>query len=246
MSDFFQTGAIATLHRLGRTDVTRLEKELTAFAEETPIALVLPCHAKELGTKALKLMIRELKNVTYLKQIIVGVDQAGPREWKRARRFFAQLPQKPTLLWLHGPRLQRLYPDRGGALLPVLHLAQEVFGYISEDVEKYVGTLFDLGPAHVHEVVTFYTMYFRRPRGRHVLSVCHNLSCHLMGAQEIIAHLTSRLGIELGETTDDGRITLLTVECLCACEMAPMLQVDDRYEGHLTVEKVERLVDRLA
>jgi len=109
MSDFFQTGAIATLHRLGRTDVTRLEKELNAFAEDTPIALVLPCHAKELGTKALKLMIRELKNVAYLKQIIIGVDQAGPREWKRARRFFAQLPQKPTLLWLHGPRLQRLY-----------------------------------------------------------------------------------------------------------------------------------------
>ncbi len=142
-------------------------------------------------------------------------------------------------------RLQRLYPDRRGALLPVLHLAQEVFGYISEDVEKYVGTLFDLSPAHVHEVVTFYTMYFRRPRGRHVLSVCHNLSCHLMGAQEIIAHLKSRLGIELGETTDDGRVTLLTVECLCACEMAPMLQVDDRYEGHLTAEKVERLVDGL-
>ena len=142
-------------------------------------------------------------------------------------------------------RLQRLYPDRRGALLPVLHLAQEVFGYISEDVEKYVGTLFDLSPAHVHEVVTFYTMYWRRPRGRHVLSVCHNLSCHLMGAQEIIAHLKSRLGIEPGETTDDGRVTLLTVECLCACEMAPMLQVDDRYEGHLTAEKVERLVDDL-
>ena len=142
-------------------------------------------------------------------------------------------------------RLQRLYPDRRGALLPVLHLAQEVFGYISEDVEKYVGTLFDLSPAHVHEVVTFYTMYWRRPRGRHVLSVCHNLSCHLMGAQEIIAHLKSRLGIEPGETTDDGRVTLLTVECLCACEMAPMLQVDDRYEGHLTAEKVERLVDGL-
>jgi len=109
MSDFFQTGAIATLHRLGRTDVSRLEKELNAFAEETPIALVLPCHAKELGTKALKLILRELKNVTYLKQVIVGVDQAGPREWKRARRFFAQLPQKPTLLWVQGPRMQRLY-----------------------------------------------------------------------------------------------------------------------------------------
>src|SRR6266446_473144 len=109
MSDFFQTGAIATLHRLGRTDVARLEKELNAFSQGTPIALVLPCHAKELGTKALRLIVRELKNVTYLKQIIVGVDQAGPREWKRARRFFAQLPQKPTLLWVQGPRMQRLY-----------------------------------------------------------------------------------------------------------------------------------------
>jgi glucosyl-3-phosphoglycerate synthase len=109
MSDFFQTGAIATLHRLGRTDVARLEKELTGFAGETPIALVLPCHSRELGTKALKIILRELKSVGYLKQIIVGVDQAGPREWKRARRLFAQLPQKPTLLWLHGPRLQRLY-----------------------------------------------------------------------------------------------------------------------------------------
>ena len=96
------------MHRLGRTDVGRLEKELNAFSEETPIALVLPCHAKELGTKALKLIVRELKNVTYLKQIIVGVDQASPREWKRARRFFAQLPQKPTLLWTQGPRMQRL------------------------------------------------------------------------------------------------------------------------------------------
>ena len=143
-------------------------------------------------------------------------------------------------------RLQSLYPDKRGALLPVLQLAQGTFGYISLEVEEYVAKLFDLTPAHVHEVVTFYTLFFQEPKGRHVIAVCHNLSCHLMGAQEIIAHLTSRLGIELGETTDDGRITLLTVECLCACEMAPMLQVDDRYEGHLTVEKVERLVDRLA
>jgi len=109
MSDFFQTGAIATLHRLGGTDVPRLERELTAFAEETPIALVLPCHSKELGSSALKLILRELKTVQYLKQIIVGVDHAGPREWKKARQLFEPLPQKPTLLWLHGPRLQRLY-----------------------------------------------------------------------------------------------------------------------------------------
>jgi len=75
--------------------------------------------------------------------------------------------------------------------------------------------------------------------------VCHNLSCHLTGAQQIIGHLRTRLGIEPGETTVDGRITLLAVECLCACETAPMMQVDDRYEGNLTPARVDQLVDAL-
>jgi NADH-quinone oxidoreductase subunit E len=142
-------------------------------------------------------------------------------------------------------RLQAVYPDGRGALLPVLHMAQEAFSYISLEVEEYVGTLFELTPAHVHEVVTFYTMYFQQPAGRHVVAVCHNLSCHLMGAKGIVEHLTGRLGIEVGETTPDGRITLLTVECLCACEGAPMMQVDDRYEVNLTPEKVDRLLEGL-
>ena len=112
-------------------------------------------------------------------------------------------------------RLQSLYPDARGALLPVLHLAQDTFGYISLEVEEYVAGLFDLTPAHVHEVVTFYTLFFREPKGRHVVSVCHNLSCHLMGAKTIIDHLKQRLGIEMGETTPrwtgdapDGRVPL--------------------------------------
>jgi NADH-quinone oxidoreductase subunit E len=143
-------------------------------------------------------------------------------------------------------RLQGLYPDKQGALLPVLHMAQDTFGYISLEVEEYVAGLFDLTPAHVHEVVTFYTMFFREPKGRHVVAVCHNLSCHLLGAKAIIEHLERRLGIEVGETTPDARVTLLTVECLCACETAPMMQVDDRYEGFLTPEKVDRIVGELA
>jgi NADH-quinone oxidoreductase subunit E len=142
-------------------------------------------------------------------------------------------------------RLQSLYPDKRGALLPVLHLAQDAFGYISLDVEEYVGSLFGLAPAHVHEVVTFYTLFFREPKGRHIVSVCHNLSCHLMGAKTIIEHLKERLGLEVGETTPDGRVTLLTVECLCACEQAPMMQVDDRYEGNLTADKLDRILERL-
>jgi NADH-quinone oxidoreductase subunit E len=142
-------------------------------------------------------------------------------------------------------RLQGLYPDKRGALLPVLRLAQETFGYVSLEVEEYVAGLFDLSAAHVHEVVTFYTLFFQQPPGRHVVSVCHNLSCHLMGSKAIVQHLSQRLGVAVGETTADGRVTLLTVECLCACEQAPMMQVDDRYEGLLTPEKVDRILEGL-
>jgi NADH-quinone oxidoreductase subunit E len=142
-------------------------------------------------------------------------------------------------------RLQALYPDRRAALLPVLHMAQDAFGYISLEVEEYVAGLFDLTPAHVHEVVTFYTMFFQRPKGRHVVAVCHNLSCHLAGAPRILAHLKERLGLEVGQTTDDGRVTLLSVECLCACEHAPMMQVDDRYQFDLTPARVDRILEEL-
>jgi glucosyl-3-phosphoglycerate synthase len=109
MSDFFQTGAVATLHRLGPTDVPRMESELAEFAQETPISLVLPCHARELGTKALRGIVRELRGVRYLKQIIVGLDGASAKDWRRAKRFFAVLPQKPMLLWNSGPRMQAMF-----------------------------------------------------------------------------------------------------------------------------------------
>ena len=143
-------------------------------------------------------------------------------------------------------RLQSLYPEARGALLPVLHIAQDTFGYVSLEAEEYVAGLFGLSPAHVHEVVTFYTLYFQTPPGRHVVAVCHNLSCHLAGAQQILAHVKAQLGVEPGETTADGRVTLQAVECLCACEHAPMMQVDDRYELDLTPEKVDRILGSLA
>ncbi len=142
-------------------------------------------------------------------------------------------------------RLQSLYPDRRAALMPVLRMAQEKFGHLSLPVEEYIARLFDIAPAHVHEVVTFYALFFTKPVGRHVVSVCHNLSCHLMGAGNVIARLKDRLGIGVGETTKDGKVTLLSVECLCACEQAPMMQVDDCYEGNLTPEKINRILESL-
>jgi glucosyl-3-phosphoglycerate synthase len=119
MADFFQTGAIATLHRLGKPEVKRLERELVEFTQTSPIALVLPCHAKELGTKALRLILRELRGINYLKQIVVGIDHANSSDWKKAKRFFEQLPQKPTLIWMHGPRMQRLFKEAEEAELTI-------------------------------------------------------------------------------------------------------------------------------
>ena len=119
MADFFQTGAIATLHRLGPSNLERLERELLEFNRETPIALVLPCHIREVGTKALRNILRELRHVRYLSQIIVGIDGApGIRQWRKARHFFAQLPQKPILLWNDGPRVQNLFKRLEDAELP--------------------------------------------------------------------------------------------------------------------------------
>jgi glucosyl-3-phosphoglycerate synthase len=110
MSDFFQTGAIATLHRLGRPNVGQLERELEEFARETPIALVLPCHVRELASPALDRILRELRAVRYLSQIVVGIDGAEtPAQWKAARKVFSVLPQKPALLWNDGRRIGRLF-----------------------------------------------------------------------------------------------------------------------------------------
>ena len=143
-------------------------------------------------------------------------------------------------------RLQALYPEPRAALLPVLRMAQESWGYLTLEAEAYVASLFGLSPAHVHEVVTFYTLFHRQPVGRHVIAVCHNLSCTLRGAEDVLGYLEQKLEVEAGETTRDGRVTLLRVECLCACEVAPMMQVDDEYVGGLTREKIDAVLGGLA
>jgi len=109
MSDFLQSGTIATLHRLGSPNAERLEAELCGLAADTPIALVLPCHVRDLESPALGRILGELARVRYLHQIVVGIDGAdSPAKWKRARRIFGALPQKPLLVWTDGPRVSRL------------------------------------------------------------------------------------------------------------------------------------------
>lgn len=117
MADFFQNGPIATLPRLGEPDLPRLERELTAFAAERPIALVLPCHARELGTPALAGIIRHLHDAPYLAEIVVGLDGADAAAWKKARGLFAGLHAR--ILWHDGPRMKKLLAALADADLAV-------------------------------------------------------------------------------------------------------------------------------
>lgn len=137
------------------------------------------------------------------------------------------------------------YPNRQAACIPVLHLCQEQVGWISDEVIDFVARRLDLTPAHVKGVVTFYTLFNKQPVGKHTVAVCKTLSCSLRGAESLLRHCEKRLGIQIGETTKDGRITLRAVECLASCGSAPMMQVGKTYYENLTIEEVDRILDRL-
>ncbi len=125
------------------------------------------------------------------------------------------------------------YDQRRAATLPLLWLVQERFGHISEEAERWVGGLVGTTVAHVREVVSFYSMYRTAPAGRRELRVCTSLPCLLRGANELLHEIEKRLKIRPGETTPDGELTLTEVECLCACEIAPMAQLDEQFVGPL-------------
>jgi NADH-quinone oxidoreductase subunit F len=121
-------------------------------------------------------------------------------------------------------------------MLPLLWLVQEHFGHISSEAEFWVGRRLGVAVSHVREVVSFYSMFRTGPAGRCELRVCTSLPCLLLGAERILAHLEDRLKIKPGETTADGTLTLTEVECLCACEIAPMAQLDEQFVGPLSVD----------
>lgn len=137
------------------------------------------------------------------------------------------------------------YPKKEAAMLPVLYLAQQEFGYLGSDAIEYVAKLMDQAPARVHGVVSFYTMFNTKPIGRHHIQVCRTLSCALGGAEKITAFIKQKLGIELGQTTADGRFTLSEVECLASCGTAPMMQINDEFYENLTEEKVTAILQSL-
>jgi len=136
------------------------------------------------------------------------------------------------------------YPEgkQKSALLPVLHLAQEVFGWLSTETMDYVASLLQIEPIEVYEVATFYSMYNLKPVGKYVFEVCQTGPCMIEGSDDIIAYIGERLNIKPGETTADGLFTLKTAECLGACGYAPMMQMGKFYKEHLTKEKVDAII----
>lgn len=138
------------------------------------------------------------------------------------------------------------YPDPQSALLPALYLAQHDYGgWLPEAAYDEVAGVMKLPPTLVASAASFYTMLNRKPVGRHVIQVCTNISCSLLGAEHLVQVISRRLGIQPGESTEDGTFTLLEVECLGSCGTAPMMQVDDRYYENLTEEKVAQILASL-
>src|ERR671922_931984 len=137
------------------------------------------------------------------------------------------------------------YPQKEAAMLPVLYLAQREFGYLSEEAIVYVAKLMGQSPARVQGVVSFYTMLNMRPSGRHHIQICRTLPCALGGAEKITGFIKQKLGIDVGQTTADGRFTLAEVECLASCGTAPMMQINDDYYENLTEAKVTEILDSL-
>lgn len=137
------------------------------------------------------------------------------------------------------------YPQKEAAILPLLHITQQEFGFISPDSEKLVAEILGIKPIRVREVVTFYTMLNREPIGKYYIQVCSNLSCALLGSEKLIDYLKGKLGIEPGQTTKDKKFTLSLVECLGACELAPCMMVNFDYYGNLDKKKIDKILDGL-
>jgi len=142
--------------------------------------------------------------------------------------------------------VRRYPPDRKrSAVLPALYLVQQQLGYVTANAMRYVAGLLEMTPADVEDVVSFYTMFYTKPVGTFVLQVCRTLSCALNGAEHVTEEISAKLGIAPGETDTSGTFTLLEVECLGACDRAPVVMVNDAWHECQKPEDVSRLIDDL-
>lgn len=137
-------------------------------------------------------------------------------------------------------------PKKEAALIPALHLVQRQKGYVPTEAVDYLVGRLETSRAHIEGVLSFYTMFHRKPMGRHIISVCSTLSCAMGGSRNLVRRLEDKLGVKPGETTADGAISLVKVECLAACDKAPVLMVNDTLHRNLTPQKLDELLATLS
>ena len=142
-------------------------------------------------------------------------------------------------------RIAALYPDSRSAIMPALRLAQETHGWLPPQAMREVAEALDLTPAYCKAIASFYDMYHLEPVGRHMVEVCTNLPCALVGAQRVVEAFESELGIVAGETSEDGSVTLRAIECAGGCGRAPVVVVDNRYREPVHPEDVPGIVEAL-
>ena len=138
------------------------------------------------------------------------------------------------------------YPKARSATIPLLHLAQEQDGYVTNDAMSHIGELVGASSAEVFGTASFYEMFKFEPVGKYLINICGTMSCALLGAEELMHHAEERLGIKMGSTTADGKITLERAECQAACTEAPCLQVNYRYRYRVTPDQLDTLIDDLS
>ena len=142
-------------------------------------------------------------------------------------------------------RVAGQYPDSRSAVLPALRLAQERHGHLTREAFEEVAFALDLTPAYCKAVASFYDMFHLEPVGRHVVGVCTNVSCALVGAQQVLEAFESELGVRAGETTEDGAVTLRALECAGGCGWGTVVSIDDRYREPVRPEDVPAIVQEL-
>ncbi len=137
------------------------------------------------------------------------------------------------------------FPQRKTASIPLLYLAWDVYGYVSEEAMVEIAEIVNSSPAWVEGVASFYTMFPLKPQGKYHIEVCTNIACHLVGAHDLMKHCEVKLGIKSGERSEDGKFSLQAVECLAACSWAPCLQVNGKEYRNVNADNVNEILDSL-
>jgi NADH:ubiquinone oxidoreductase subunit E len=138
---------------------------------------------------------------------------------------------------------QKRIENQVGGLIPVLHKAQQIFGYLPKDVQVKVAEGLDVPLSEVYGVITFYSFFTTKPRGRHTIGLCMGTACYVKGAADILRKLEDELKVEVGETTEDGLFTLTVTRCLGACGLAPVLTIGEDVYGRLTPAKIPDIIN---